>query len=249
VYQWFITDVRSKSSSTLVEPTCFLSVTVYLSIGLLRACMSLHDTDSALSAPRPIRPHADALNAPSLFPTHDHGPTNSPTTPDAFPVSMKTWISFFSFTGSNPDPTIPNHMVHINRRDQELETSTNTYPTTVIRPMSTDVSYFPAVVAPKNLITTAVSATLQNTIQLQPVCIGHGLDASVDGTIATVILPSALGFVLWVCFHHCACCSLDIYTSSSYCSLSFAHGIANYTPRESGFLNKSELRSTTRGLY
>ncbi|KIJ21976.1 hypothetical protein PAXINDRAFT_63506 [Paxillus involutus ATCC 200175] len=66
--------------------------------------------------------------------------------------------------------------------------------------MSTDVSYFPAVVAPKNLITTAVSATLQNTIQLQPVCIGHGLDASVDGTIATVILPSALGFVLWLLF-------------------------------------------------
>ncbi|KIK96554.1 hypothetical protein PAXRUDRAFT_138207 [Paxillus rubicundulus Ve08.2h10] len=66
--------------------------------------------------------------------------------------------------------------------------------------MSTDVSYFPAVVAPKNLVASAVSATLQNAIQFQPVCIGHGLDASADGTIATVILPFALGLVLWSLF-------------------------------------------------
>ncbi|KAF9229033.1 hypothetical protein BS17DRAFT_688271 [Gyrodon lividus] len=73
-------------------------------------------------------------------------------------------------------------------RDQELETSTSISSTTVIQSLSTHVSYHPTVV------------TSQSALQLQPVCIGHSLDASADGTIVTVILSFALGLVIWSSF-------------------------------------------------
>ncbi len=51
------------------------------------------------------------------------------------------------------------------------------------------------------------------------VCLGHGLDASVDGLIVTVALSGLIGLLLWVCYtllrHRCPSHSL---TRLSYCS-------------------------------
>ena len=35
-------------------------------------------------------------------------------------------------------------------------------------------------------------------MQIQPVCIGDGLDAASDGVIAAVVLPTAVGLFIWV---------------------------------------------------
>jgi hypothetical protein len=42
------------------------------------------------------------------------------------------------------------------------------------------------------------SVTAQSNLKVEPVCIGHGLDAWSSGLIATVVLSSVVGLLLWV---------------------------------------------------
>jgi hypothetical protein len=44
---------------------------------------------------------------------------------------------------------------------------------------------------------------------VQPVCIGQGVDAFTDGVFATVIVPSAIGLLLWVRELRLACMLID----------------------------------------
>lgn len=50
---------------------------------------------------------------------------------------------------------------------------------------------------------TAVQDAVTGTseLQVQPVCIGDGLDAQSIGLISTVIVPSVIGIILWVSTH------------------------------------------------
>lgn len=46
-------------------------------------------------------------------------------------------------------------------------------------------------------------ATSVSELQVQPVCIGDGLDAQSIGLISTIVAPSVIGLVLWVSSVHC----------------------------------------------
>ncbi|KAJ7620563.1 hypothetical protein DFH06DRAFT_67290 [Mycena polygramma] len=81
-----------------------------------------------------------------------------------------------------------------------LTTFTTTFPTTITEPTTTFTSLAESVV-----ITDAGSiATMTSSPQLNsnshPVCIGSGTDASSDGLLASIIIPSLIGLLIWLLF-------------------------------------------------
>lgn len=74
---------------------------------------------------------------------------------------------------------------------------TPSYPT-VTQSTSTSVSYSTAVVSGSDSSSNIFS--YRSAAQIQPVCIGDGLDAASDGVIATVVLPTSVGLAIWLLF-------------------------------------------------
>lgn len=79
-----------------------------------------------------------------------------------------------------------------------LEMYTPSYPTTVTQSTSTSVSYSTAVISGSDSSSHVFS--YRSAVQIQPVCIGDGLDAASDGVIATVVLPTSVGLAIWLLF-------------------------------------------------
>lgn len=84
----------------------------------------------------------------------------------------------------------------------------------------------------------AFQTTLSN-FQVQPVCIGHGLDAQSLGLISTVVVPSVLGILIWVSVE----LSSRVTRSSDTVASLHLHLLDNDTGRStvcvSGLFNKS----------
>lgn len=74
---------------------------------------------------------------------------------------------------------------------------TPSYPM-VTQSTSTFVSYSTAVVSGSDSSSHVFS--YRSAAQIQPVCIGDGLDAASDGVIATVVLPTSVGLAIWLLF-------------------------------------------------
>lgn len=47
------------------------------------------------------------------------------------------------------------------------------------------------------------SQSAATNLQVEPICIGDGLDAQSIGLLSTVVLPSIIGLLLWVSFNFC----------------------------------------------
>ncbi|KAF7297179.1 MPN domain-containing protein [Mycena indigotica] len=81
-----------------------------------------------------------------------------------------------------------------------LTTFTTTFPTTITQPTTTFTSLAESVVV------TPVSAAATTTFAPvgananNPVCIGSGVDASSDGLLAAIIIPSFIGLLIWALF-------------------------------------------------
>jgi hypothetical protein len=86
------------------------------------------------------------------------------------------------------------------------------YSSSVTSGDQTFTTYSSVAVSTTFIVTTPVSASQTSSTvfssttpvgqvnsRLHPVCIGNGLDAAADGLIAAVVLPSAIGLLLWVC--------------------------------------------------
>jgi calcium permeable stress-gated cation channel len=81
-------------------------------------------------------------------------------------------------------------------------TITTSYPTTVTQPSTTFTSFSQTVVtSPISTSTPSLPQSGQSAFQTQAVCLGNGLDASADGLIASMLIPSAIGLLLWVCLN------------------------------------------------
>ena len=78
-------------------------------------------------------------------------------------------------------------------------TFTNLVFTTITQPSTTFTS------SSQTVVTSTISTTVHlpsssplSAAQVQPVCIGDGIDALADGALAVVLLPTAVGLLLWV---------------------------------------------------
>jgi hypothetical protein len=80
----------------------------------------------------------------------------------------------------------------------------------------------------------------RSAAQIQPVCIGDGLDSASDGVIATVVLPTSVGLAIWVSYHLVILyCAYGLNWPGSCCLLYYVHVIDKYMRLESGSCNKS----------
>lgn len=80
----------------------------------------------------------------------------------------------------------------------------------------------------------------RSAAQIQPVCIGDGLDSASDGVIATVVLPTSVGLAIWVSHHLIIlCCAYRLNWPDSCCLLYYVHVTDKYTRLESGSCNES----------
>ena len=59
--------------------------------------------------------------------------------------------------------------------------------------------------------TSALPTPNSLLLNSQPICIGDGLDVSAIGLISTLVLPSAVGLIIWVCYP----CAFDIMRRSN----------------------------------
>ncbi|CAK5270978.1 unnamed protein product [Mycena citricolor] len=113
--------------------------------------------------------------------------TSSPLT------SFTTSSPASSVSTTNTIPTVPASGVI-----SSLTTFTTTFPTTITQPTTTFTSLAESVV-----VTTAATTTIpanQALASSNPVCIGAGTDSSTDGVLASLILPSVIGLLIWILF-------------------------------------------------
>jgi len=161
------------------------------------------DNHVLLYHPRPLRPRHDSSTSPSGSSTLD---TNSiflsssmnspvyPPQPSSF-IPVQTPGSSLSGSGSMSGPLV----------------FTSTFPvTTVTQPTTTFTSFTEALVtqypspstssSSRNIPLTASAAySTQSLIQSRtgPLCVGDGFDSTAAGIIAAVLIPSAIGLILW----------------------------------------------------
>ncbi|KAF7307698.1 MPN domain-containing protein [Mycena kentingensis (nom. inval.)] len=105
-------------------------------------------------------------------------------------------------SSSLPPSTSAASTLSTNTLSGPLTTFTSTFPTTVM----VDTTTFTSLA--ESVVTTPVSALATETFgpvgaqanSNNPVCIGKGTDASTDGLLASIIVPSAVGLLIWVMF-------------------------------------------------
>ncbi|KAJ7802228.1 hypothetical protein B0H14DRAFT_3092290 [Mycena olivaceomarginata] len=78
-----------------------------------------------------------------------------------------------------------------------LTTFTSTFPTTVTEPTTTFTSLAESVVVTGASALATTTLSPQANLNSNPVCIGSGTDASSDGLLASIIVPSLIGLLIW----------------------------------------------------
>ena len=158
--------------------------------------MKSYAPDNAVM-PYTLRPRHDSSTLSSTYYTDTAIPsnpasssTNPPQPSSSIPVQMPS--SSLSASGTISGPLV----------------FTTTFPvTTVTQPTTTFTSFTESIVTqyPSSLshsIPSAASAAFstQSLIQSRTgaLCPGHGFDSAAAGIIATVLVPTAIGLILWV---------------------------------------------------
>lgn len=118
--------------------------------------------------------------------------------------------------------------------DSSLDSLSSTFP---IRPTST-ASFSSATSSGTN----DPSGLPQIAVQAGPVCIGDGMDATGGGLLATLLIPSVIGLIIWVSLVICTH-GLKLINMSSYYLQSYDPNFDNCIPYASGLYNKSQLIS------
>ncbi|KIK70577.1 hypothetical protein GYMLUDRAFT_148994 [Collybiopsis luxurians FD-317 M1] len=129
---------------------------------------------------------------------------------DWLTTSTNTSASIPSATAS-ASSTSSSHPVSVTGSGASITTVTSIFPVSTITQSSTTFTSFSQTVftsSPLNTFSSASTSTSAASIpplagQLasnQPVCIGNGIDSSSDGLLAALILPTAIGLIIWLIF-------------------------------------------------
>ncbi|KAK7055165.1 MPN domain-containing protein [Favolaschia claudopus] len=81
-----------------------------------------------------------------------------------------------------------------------LTTFTSTFPTTITQPTTTFTSLAESVVITDASAIATTTVAPQSNLDSNPVCIGSGTDASLNGLLASIIIPSLIGLLIWLLF-------------------------------------------------
>ncbi|KAJ7141880.1 hypothetical protein C8R43DRAFT_892427 [Mycena crocata] len=129
------------------------------------------------------------VNGSVFIPSGTEPGSSKPSSSHASSESVFTTTPSASFSSSIlPPPT-----------DSGLTTFTSTFPTTVTEATTTFTSLAESVVVTGAIATTTLSPNQVNS-NSNPVCIGSGTDASSNGLIASIIIPSFIGLLIWLLF-------------------------------------------------
>lgn len=216
--------------------SCCLETLVILScIPASGACMSTLPTPSVVRlTPRLPRPANDTMSSPSqpppTTPTAANGstflttqaPIASPS--PSSPVSLLASSAIPSMTPSTTQTLSPTSLAlptsHILASatssvflSGSLTAFTTSVPITVFNPLTTFTSSSAALVIATRIVTAFPDiSTVQANVVLQPICIGHGVDAASLGLFSTLIIPSLVGLLIWVTLQAPTCCGGPVLT-------------------------------------
>ncbi|KAF8183820.1 hypothetical protein K438DRAFT_1838672 [Mycena galopus ATCC 62051] len=106
--------------------------------------------------------------------------------------------STLSSTSTSSVPLTSSNMIP--SASGSLTTFTSTFPTTVTEPTTTFTSLAESVVITNAAALASATLSPQTNLQSNPVCIGSGTDASSNGLLASVLIPSFIGLLIWLLF-------------------------------------------------
>nr|GAT60500.1 predicted protein [Mycena chlorophos] len=136
--------------------------------------------------------HFGPSNGSVFLPTRTSSSSTSTESTHAWSSSAST---FFSSTSASVTP-VQSPSLSL----ASLTTFTTSFPTTITQPTTTFTSEVTSVVvAPESAVATTTFAQLGATAN-NPVCVGTGSDASSDGVLASVFIPSFIGLLIWALF-------------------------------------------------
>lgn len=170
-----------------------------------------------------------SLNTPSESCSCDMSSSPQTGTPTTTATTIPGPLSTSS-TATSPPTTFPS--LNPSSVSQSLVlTSTNSFMT----PLDSQSSLNPTHTSP-----SSSQATLNGRISLagNTVCLGDGLDASVDGLLATIVLFGLIGLLLWVRCTLSYPCSQRRLTCLSYYLRSFDRVAVKYTGSGNGLCKK-----------
>ncbi|KAJ7091404.1 hypothetical protein B0H15DRAFT_234366 [Mycena belliarum] len=111
-----------------------------------------------------------------------------------------------SFSSALPPATTPSASATATRTGTgtgtgPLTTFTSTFPTTITGATTTFTSLAESLVTTDALATSTTAAPNSQAVSnAAPVCIGAGTDASANGLLASIIIPSVIGLLIWLLF-------------------------------------------------
>ncbi|KAG5647674.1 hypothetical protein DXG03_008397 [Asterophora parasitica] len=167
---------------------------------------------------RPRRPHegwwATATSGPSSSNAQPNSvslPTPTPSPSNINPQSPEQPGSASTFDGSSDSGAAPvfTSIIPVTTVMEPTTTFTSFSETILTLASSSDsitspgpASSISSLPTSSTTSTSAIFSTESATLELnsEPVCIGHGLDSSSEGLIASLVLPSAIGLLLWFLF-------------------------------------------------
>ncbi|KAI0686067.1 hypothetical protein BC835DRAFT_1408645 [Cytidiella melzeri] len=132
--------------------------------------------------------------------------SSSPT----LPLSSVASLSTFSYTqlppiqpSATPVPTLLSNTIptSLSLTSGDVATITSSLPVIITQSSTTFTSF-----SETTLLTTGTASALPDSVtgisslQVQPVCIGDGVDTQSLGLLSTVVVPSVIGLVLWLIF-------------------------------------------------
>lgn len=190
-----------------------------------------------------VRRPLPRIDPSSSFYDHWEPGTTSLNTPSE---SCSCDISSSPQTGT-PMTTIPGQLSTSSTATSPPTTSPSLNPSSVSQSLgltSTD-SFIPPLDSQSFLNPTSTSPSSSQTtangrisIAGNTVCLGDGLDASVDGLLATIVLFGLIGLLLWVRCTLSYTCSHRHLTRLSYYLLSFGRVAVKYTGSGNGLYKK-----------
>ncbi|THH13010.1 hypothetical protein EW146_g7167 [Bondarzewia mesenterica] len=165
------------------------------------ACFTL-DARRVLHAPRK-RWDAETASATNESSTELSNPTLSSSSSSLVSCTSSAIASFtptqptLSTSSSNPFLTTS---MSSDPPPLTLSPRQTLYPRTVMTSMPETLMFPSTTVTTYSLSVLHTATPIAFVANVQSVCIGSGLDASVDGLLAVIVLPTAIGFLLWLLF-------------------------------------------------
>lgn len=122
-----------------------------------------------------------------------------PITTSSFP-NPNTNVDVTTFTTMYPITTILQNTVTLTFLTGSVVFSTLSSPTTSAPALQISSTTNLLSASPSGSASPNNETSVKNVVQLSEACVGHGIDATSEGVLATIIISSVIGLALWVSY-------------------------------------------------